>query len=82
MGSTDQLYLILYATGFRGTSAAVTCTVGTQTLTPVYAGAQPSFPGLDQINVVIPASVKAPGQIAVTCKANGQISNSVFIALQ
>lgn len=42
--------LIIYGTGFRN-GAGVQVKIGEQTLTPTFVGAQPEFPGLDQINV-------------------------------
>jgi uncharacterized protein (TIGR03437 family) len=42
--------LTIYGTGWRNGSG-ITVTFGDLTLTPVFAGAQPDFPGLDQINV-------------------------------
>ncbi|HYE72735.1 MAG TPA: hypothetical protein VEF04_05365, partial [Blastocatellia bacterium] len=53
---TDQVFLLLYGTGFRNrnTSNPVVCTVGGVTAEVTYAGAQPQFVGLDQINVKLP----------------------------
>src|SRR5262249_1880226 len=47
-GATDQLFLILYGTGFRGRSAlpAVTCTIGGTPVDVLYAGVSPDFFGL------------------------------------
>lgn len=44
--------LVLYVTGVRNTQG-VTVRIGDQLLTPSYAGPQPDFPGLDQINVAL-----------------------------
>ncbi len=55
----DRVYLQLYGTGLRGRSAlsAVKLTLGGTPLTVEYAGAQPQFFGLDQINALVPTSL-------------------------
>jgi uncharacterized protein (TIGR03437 family) len=55
----DRVYLQLYGTGLRGRSAlsAVKITLGGTPLTVEYAGAQPQFFGLDQINTLVPTSL-------------------------
>jgi uncharacterized protein (TIGR03437 family) len=52
----DTVYLILFGAGWRNRSSLqnTSVVIGTKTITPVYAGAQGTFAGLDQINVVIP----------------------------
>jgi uncharacterized protein (TIGR03437 family) len=42
-------------------ASGVTVVIGGQTLTPQYAGRSPSFAGLDQINVQLPASFTSSG---------------------
>lgn len=42
--------LVIFGTGWRN-SASVQVKIGDQTLTPSFAGAQPDYPGFDQINV-------------------------------
>ena len=55
-------YLLLFGTGFRYadlTSVIVTlikADATTQDFTPVYAGSQNQFPGLDQINLLLPTN--------------------------
>ncbi|MBK9708036.1 MAG: PD40 domain-containing protein [Acidobacteria bacterium] len=44
--------LVIYGTGWRN-STSIQVKIGDQTLTPSFAGAQPDFPGLDQINVTL-----------------------------
>lgn len=47
-----EIYLSLYGTGFRGREPGdVTVWLGAAPLTPVYAGPQGSFAGLDQLNL-------------------------------
>ncbi len=44
--------LVVYGTGWRN-SSSTQLKIGDQTLTPTFTGAQPNFPGLDQINVTL-----------------------------
>ncbi|HEX4945480.1 MAG TPA: S8 family serine peptidase [Blastocatellia bacterium] len=55
----DKVYLQLYGTGLRGRTnlSAVKLTLGGTPLTVEYAGAQPQYTGLDQINALIPTSL-------------------------
>jgi uncharacterized protein (TIGR03437 family) len=57
-----ELYLSLYGTGFRGREPAdVSVWLGATLLSPVYAGPQGAFAGLDQLNLrldSIPAETK------------------------
>ena len=83
MGS-DTLYLVLYGTGIRNRSSlsSVTCTINGQSLPVAYAGPQPQYPGLDQVDVLLPASLKGAGQVNVTLTADGQVSNTATLTFQ
>ena len=80
---SDTLYLVLYGTGIRGRSAItnVTCTVGAATLPVAFAGAQTQYPGLDQVDVLLPPALAGSGQVNVTVTVDNQISNVVTIML-
>jgi uncharacterized protein (TIGR03437 family) len=75
------VYLSFYGTGLRGRSALsnVTVTIGTVTVSPIYAGPQPQFPGLDQVNVPLPLSLRGAGIVNVTVTVDGVTSNAVKI---
>src|SRR5262249_47658227 len=64
--STDTTsgYLIIFGTGWRNSTTTVT--VGGTALTPAFAGPQGVFAGLDQINVVLPASLAGMGELDMT----------------
>ena len=63
-------YISLYATG-GGQNLAVTVTIGGQTIQPQYAGPAPGLPGVQQVNLRIPAGY-APGQYFLQiCEAAG-----------
>lgn len=75
--ASDVAELSFYGSGFdAGTGAQVR--LGTMTLTPDYAAAQGQYPGLDQVNVRIPASMAGSGlqQLSVVI---GAVSNSLLI---
>jgi uncharacterized protein (TIGR03437 family) len=45
----------------------------------LYIGAQPTDPGLDQVNVVIPASLAGAGEVLVVLTVSGQTANGVTL---
>jgi uncharacterized protein (TIGR03437 family) len=78
--SGGPVYLSLFGTGIRSGSN-VTVTIGNENGTVLYAGAQSQYPGLDQVNVQIPADLRGRGRLSVVVTVNGQISNPVWIAV-
>jgi len=84
VGIDAPVYLSLYGTGIRGASspAAVKVTIGGRTLEPLYAGAQPTIPGLDQINVGLPLDLRGAGLVNVFVTVDGVDSNWGQIRIQ
>jgi uncharacterized protein (TIGR03437 family) len=84
MGSgSDQVYLSLFGTGLAGaTLANTTVTVNGQNATVVYLGPQGSVPGLDQVNVLLPASLAGAGNVNVALTAAGIAANRVGITIE
>lgn len=82
--SSDTVYLSLYGTGIRGRSAlsAVTATIGGVAASVQYAGAQPDFPGLDQVNLEISRSLQGRGSVPVALVVDGVAANIVTVAIQ
>lgn len=82
--ATDELAVTLYGTGFRNLSAAkaTTVAIGGQAAQILYIGAQPQYPGLDQINVVVPRSLAGAGEVPVTLTVDGQTTNAVTLNIQ
>ena len=60
----------------------MTCTINGQNLPILFAGAQPTFLGLDQVNVQLPASLAGTGVATVVIRVDGQASNSVTLTFQ
>jgi len=83
MNPTDSYFLELYGTGIRNaTSGQVSATINGQSVQVVFAGAQAQYPGLDQVDLAIPANLKGAGTVNVVLTVNGQAANPVTISLQ
>jgi len=78
--ASGQVYLVLYGTGIA--TAAVTATIGGVAAPVAYSGAQGQYPGLDQVNVLIPTSLAGKGQGNVVVTAAGKPSNPVYVVIQ
>jgi uncharacterized protein (TIGR03437 family) len=80
--STDTTsgFLIIFGTGWRNTTTTVT--VGGTQLTPNFAAPQGTFAGLDQINVVLPASLAGMGELDMTVSANSIVSATVKVSVK
>jgi uncharacterized protein (TIGR03437 family) len=76
--------LVLYGTGICGASAMsnVQVNIANLNLPVLYAGAQPTIAGLDQVNVALPASLAGRGQVVLTVTVDGQATNMVQVAIQ
>lgn len=71
----QPVYLSLYGTGFRGTASPelTTCTVGGTNARVQFVGAQRVFPGLDQINILLPKTL-ASGALPVQCRFESSVA--------
>ena len=80
---SGAIYLVLYGTGIRNRSASagVVCMVNGTAVPVEYAGAQSAFPGLDQVNLQLPASL-GTGALSVSLMVDGQASNAIAVTLQ
>lgn len=77
------VYLSLYGTGIRGAAPGTVQVLLNGVSVPVlYAGAQATDPGLDQINVALPASLAGSGVVEIEVGVTGVTSNNVFIQVQ
>ena len=80
--ATDKVYLTIYTTGVQAAGMAnVSVTVNGISTPPLYAGSS-GFSGVDQINVLLPASLAGSGTVAVQVTASGIAANTVQIAIQ
>lgn len=62
---TGDVYLILFGTGFDASPFGVVLQTGAADLTASYAGPQSQFPGLDQIDILLPKSLAGSGRLSV-----------------
>ena len=80
--STDKVYLAIYATGVQAAGIAnVTVTVNGVNTPVLYAG-NAGYAGVDQINVLLPATLAGSGTVAVQVTASGIAGNTVQVAIQ
>jgi uncharacterized protein (TIGR03437 family) len=83
MGSGgDQVYLTLFGTGIQAAGQSkVVVTAGGTNAPVVYAGTS-GFTGVDQVNVLLPASLAGKGNVNVQLTAAGVAANPVQITIQ
>ena len=81
---TDNVFLLLFATGGRGRSNPLNASVniGGVTLPVEYAGPQNGFVGLDQINILLPPSLKGKGDVDVIVTIDGVVLNTVRVRIK
>ncbi len=79
---SDPVFLILFGTGirFRGPQE-VTATVGGDTVEVLFAGAQPEFVGVDQVNLHLSRNLAGRGEVDVIVTVDGQPTNTVQISV-
>ena len=81
---TDKVYLLLFATGVRGRGNPLnaSATIGGMTVPVEYAGPQNGFVGLDQINILLPNSLKGKGEVDVVVTIDGVTLNTVRVRIK
>lgn len=84
LGVDTPIYVSFYGTGIRGRSSLnnTVVTIGGVAVTPVYAGPQSQFAGLDQVVVPLSLSLRGAGTVNVTLAVDGLQSNAVQIDVQ
>jgi uncharacterized protein (TIGR03437 family) len=81
VGLDAPVYVTFYGTGIRG-AKSVMVTIGNTALQALYAGPQGQTPGLDQVKVALPITLRGSGLVDVTIAADGVKSNSVQLSIQ
>jgi uncharacterized protein (TIGR03437 family) len=78
------LYLSLYGTGIKGYTQKdkIQVAIGDYVVPAMYAGPQGQYPGLDQVNVALPLTLRKAGTVDVSVTVDGVTSNSVKIAVK
>ncbi len=82
--SSDQVFLVLYGTGFRLRSSLenMTAKLGGLTIPVLFAGAQGDYAGLDQVNLQIPRALIGRGEVDLVLIVDGQQSNVVRVNIK
>jgi uncharacterized protein (TIGR03437 family) len=82
--AADNVFLTLFGTGLRNRSSlgAVSVKIGGVNVDTFYAGAQGSFVGLDQLNVLLPRSLAGRGNVVVDVTVDGVTANRLLVAIQ
>lgn len=80
----DQVFLILFGTGirFRSSLSAVTVNIGGTNAEVGFAGAQPDFIGVDQVNVRLQRSLAGRGEVDLSLAVDGQTANTIRASIR
>ncbi len=79
----DQVFLILFGTGFRAVgTAGVMVMIGDEEAEVLYAGPAPGFAGLDQANVRVPRSLIGKGEVNIVLTADNRSANGVTVNIK
>jgi len=82
LGRDTSTYVALYGTGIRGApSGSVAVLIDGRTVPVLYAGPQPEWEGLDQINIDLPLTLRGAGEVDVVIEAGGVLSNTARIQI-
>jgi uncharacterized protein (TIGR03437 family) len=83
VGVDAPVYLSCYGTGIRGVGTGdVMVKIADTPMKATYAGPQGTIPGLDQVNVRLPLSLRGSGVVNVVVIVGGVKSNPVKIAIR
>jgi len=78
--ANTSTYLAIYATGLNLTTAP-TVTIGGLAAQVTFYGAAPCCAGLQQINVMLPASLAGAGRVPLVVSSGGNTSNTVQVVV-
>lgn len=78
------VYVTLYGTGIRNRDslAHVSVLLNGAAVPALYAGSQPQFPGLDQVNFQLPASLRGAGEVSAAVTVEGRVFNAVTLSIR
>jgi uncharacterized protein (TIGR03437 family) len=80
---SEQVFLILYGTGFRQLSAAsASLRLGGTDAPVVFAGAVSGLAGLDQANARIPRSLAGRGEVEIVWLVEGKMANTLRLSIK
>lgn len=81
LGVDTPVYVSLFGSGIRN-AGSVSVSIGNTLVQPAYAGPQGQYPGLDQVNFLLPLILRGSGLVNVTVTADGVVSNVVQLNIQ
>jgi uncharacterized protein (TIGR03437 family) len=82
LGLDTPTYVALYGTGIRGNPpGSVAVLIDGASVPVLYAGPQPEYDGLDQINIALPLTLRGAGEVDVVVEAGGVLSNTARIQI-
>ncbi len=80
---TDQVYLLLFGTGFRNSISGVSVTVGGMNVPVLAYAAVAGFAGLDQCNIgPLPRSFAGRGNVNIVLMAGTKTANVVSVSIK
>ncbi|MEZ5353259.1 MAG: hypothetical protein R2762_11535 [Bryobacteraceae bacterium] len=74
--------LVLFGTGMRGRAGPLEARLGGVKAEVLYAGPQPEFAGLDQVNVRIPAELAGRGEVDIRISVDGKPANVLTLLVR
>jgi uncharacterized protein (TIGR03437 family) len=82
--ANEQVFLVLFGTGWRARTAlsAVTVKLGGVDSEVQFAGAQGALAGVDQLNVRLPRSLIGRGEVDINLTVDSKVANVVSLALK
>lgn len=83
--AAEQVFLTLFGTGFRANGAlpaGPAVFFGDTFIEPLYIGAQPDYPGLDQVNLPIPRSLIGKGEVEIRMSMDDKQANRVRVSIK
>ncbi|MCI0660130.1 MAG: hypothetical protein L0220_03565, partial [Acidobacteria bacterium] len=81
---TDQVFLILFGTGFGAMSSttAVNVKLGGVNVPVLFAGPQGDYAGLNQLNLSLSRSLAGLGEVDVTLTVDNETTNKVRVRIE
>ncbi|MFN0109725.1 MAG: hypothetical protein ACKVZH_12800 [Blastocatellia bacterium] len=81
---TDAVYLVKYVTGvrFRTNLSGVTVQIGGTNAGVLYAGGDTGLVGVDQVNVLLPQSLRGRGEMNIVLTVDGKTANTAKINIK
>jgi len=82
--NTDSVFFVLFGTGIRDRSSlsGVTARIGAATIQAAFAGPSPQFPGVDQVNLLLPHSLAGSGDVSVVISVDGFAAKTVRVIIK